>query len=113
MGSPRPIQNASFVDALTGETLSFLNLQDDGESFLVRPSSSPIRIFTWFFKYNGFNDWENAIFQRARAWAVRDGDVFVAAVPEPSTLLLLFGLIPSLGFFVGEKAPAKFRLIDR
>jgi hypothetical protein len=120
------VQNASFVDALTHETVSFLHLEDLKYGFwfdLAPPPSA----FTWAFKYSGFNDWENAIYQRHRAWVVRDGDVlapctekllicagapnsdmfyaevngrtaatFVATVPEPSTLLLLFGLIPSL-----------------
>ena len=62
------------------------------------------------FKYNGLNDWA-ATSMRARAWAVRDGDVLaackecadlagisVATVPEPSTLLLLFGLLPAILF---------------
>ena len=49
------------------------------------------------FKYTGLNDWENTI-QCERAWAVRDGDVLVATVPEPSTLLLLFGLLPAFLF---------------
>ena len=110
------VQNASFVDALTHETVSFLHLQDTKNLFwfdLAPPPSD----FTWAFKYNGFNDWA-AAFQRGRAWAVRDGDVFaactglicasaaatfVASVPEPSTLLLLFGLIPSLGFLRKRK----------
>ena len=96
------VQNASFVDALTGETVSFFNLQDQKRNFwfdLAPPPSD----FTWAFKYNGFNDWD-AAFQRSRAWAVRDGDVFAAAVPEPSTLLLLFGLIPSLVFLRKRKS---------
>ncbi len=39
---------------------------------------------------------------RARAWVVRDGDVF-AAVPEPSTLLLLVGLLPAFLFIKKRK----------
>jgi hypothetical protein len=56
------------------------------------------------FNYRGFNDWENAIFQRHRAWAVRDGDVLVTTVPEPSTLLLLSGLLPVLWFSMKRKS---------
>jgi PEP-CTERM motif len=117
------VQNASFVDALTHETVSFLHLQDTMRLFwfdLAPPPSD----FTWAFKYNGFNDWAAASI-RARAWAVRDGDVLavcdvndgivcadaartsVATVPEPSTLLLLFGLIPSLGFLRKRKKLGK------
>ena len=33
------VQNASFVDALTGETVSFLNLQDRKDELLVRSRS--------------------------------------------------------------------------
>ena len=103
------IQNASFVDALTHETVSFLHLEDLKWSFWFNLAPPPSE-YTWFFKYNGFNDW-NASWQRARAWAVRDGDVLatcrgcadvasisVATVPEPSTLLLLSGLLPAILF---------------
>jgi len=103
------IQNASFVDALTGEIVSFLNLQDLKTLFWTdfAPSiDSRGASYSWLFKYNGLNDWANTIF-RGKAWAVRDGDVFVATVSEPSTLLLLFGLIPSLGFFLTRKRLAK------
>jgi hypothetical protein len=96
------VQNASFVDPLTGETVSFLHLQDTKTLFWFDLAPPPSEGFTWAFKYSGFNDWAAASI-RARAWAVRDGDVFVAAVPEPSTLLLLFGLIPSLGFLRRRK----------
>ena len=57
------VQNASFVDALTHETVSFLHLEDLKYGFwfdLAPPPSD----FTWAFKYNGFNDWENAVYQR-------------------------------------------------
>ena len=81
------------VDALTGETVSFLNLKDLKMSFWT--DYGPITdsrgaVYSGLFKYDGFNDWANTIF-RGRAWAVRDGDVLVATVPEPSTLLLLLG----------------------
>ena len=94
------VQNASFVDALTGETASFLNLQDRKTNFwtdYVPFIDSRGASYSWMFKYTGFNDWANTI-QRERAWAVRDGDVLVATVPEPSTLLLLFGLLPAFLF---------------
>ena len=94
------VQNASFVDPLTGETVSFLNLQDIKRNFWS--DLDPRNGFTWVFKYTGFNDWENSI-QRARAWVVRDGDVLVAAVPEPSTLLLLSGLLPAFLFIKKRK----------
>jgi hypothetical protein len=94
------VQNASFVDALTGGTVSFLNLQDLKTNFwtdYVPFIDSGGASYSWMFKYSGFNDWANTI-QRGRAWAVRDGDVLVATVPEPSTLLLLFGLLPAFLF---------------
>ena len=94
------VQNASFVDGLTGETVSFLNLQDLKMSFWTDYgplTDSRGAVYSWLFKYDGFNDWANTIF-RGRAWAVRDGDVLVATVPEPSTLLLLLGLLPAFLF---------------
>jgi hypothetical protein len=109
------VQNASFVDALTGETVSFLNLEDLKTNFwtdYVPFIDSRGAIYSWMFKYTGFNDWANTIY-RGRAWAVRDGDVlaacedlicagaaatFVTTVPEPSTLLLLVGLLPAFLF---------------
>ena len=101
------VQNASFVDALTGETVSFLNLQGLKQNFWadLPPAPSPAP-YTWMFKYSGFNDWADA-FQLERAWVVRDGDV--AAIPpptgiaEPSTLLLLSGLLPGLWFALRRK----------
>ena len=96
------VQNASFVDALTGETVSFLNLQGQ-KQFSWFDLAPPPSNFTWTFNYRGFNDWENAIYQRHRAWAVRDGDVLVTTVPEPSTLLLLSGLLPGLWFAMKRK----------
>lgn len=94
------VQNASFVDALTGETVSFLNLQDLKFSFwtdFIPFINSGGASYSWRFKYTGFNDWDKTL-QQGRAWAVRDGDVLVATVPEPSTLLLLFGLLPAFLF---------------
>jgi len=103
------VQNASFVDALTGQTLSFLNLQDIKQSFWT--DLAPINDFTWYFTYLGFNDWADSIYQLGRAWAVRDGDVLVAVVPEPSTLLLLLsGLLPAL-FFWKERTSSRHRLL--
>ena len=105
------IQNASFVDALTGETVSFLNLQGQKRFswFDLAPPIVDGAEFTWAFKYSGFNDWENAIVQRHRAWAVRDGDVLVTSVPEPSTLLLLSGLLPGLWFSMKRKSVRRQR----
>jgi hypothetical protein len=91
------VQNASFIDALTGETVSFLNLEGQKRSFWTNHVPLLPAEFTWYFVYDGFNDWA-ASFQRGRAWAVRDGDVLVATVPEPSTLLLLSGLLPAFLF---------------
>src|SRR4030095_7462747 len=72
------VQNASFVDALTGKTVSFLNLQDIKRNFWedLPPAPKPAP-YTWMFKYTGFNDWAAAL-QLERAWAVRNGDVLVA-----------------------------------
>ena len=96
------VQNPSFVDALTGETVSFLHLEDVKRGFWFDLAPPPSN-FTWALKYNGFNDWESTM-QRHRAWAVRYGDVLVATVPEPSTLLLLFALIPSVAFLRKRKS---------
>jgi len=99
------VQNASFVDGSTGETVSFLNLQDvktlfwtDYAPFIDSRGAS----YSWLLKYDGFNDWANTIFV-GRAWAVRDGDVLVATVPEPSTLLLFLGLLPAFLFTKNRK----------
>lgn len=101
-------ENASFVDALTSQTVSFLNLQDVLEHFWT--DLAPINNFTWYLTSGGFNDWNNAIYQRGRAWAVRDGDVLVTAVPEPSTaLLLLSGLLPA--FLFGKKRKGRIWLV--
>ena len=92
------IQNARFVDALTGETVSFLNLEDLKTNFwtdYVPFIDSRGASYSWMFKYTGFNDWDKSL-QRGRAWAVRDGDVLAAEVPEPGTLLLLSGLLPAI-----------------
>src|SRR5687767_8380112 len=95
-----PWANASFVDPLTNETVSFLNLQGLRRGFW--DDLAPLGGFTWYFFYNGLNDWSNAVYGRGSAWAVRDGDVFVVPLPEPavvsepSTLLLLSGLLPGL-----------------
>lgn len=103
-------QNASFVDGLTGQTVSFLNLQDIKQSFWT--DLAPRNGGAFYFTYYGFNDWTNAFYQRGRAWAVRDGDVFVAAVPEPSTLLLLLsGLLPAL-LFGKKRTGSRQRLVD-
>ena len=95
--------NASFVDALTNETVSFLNLQGLKQNFWadLAPAPSPAP-YTWMFKYSGFNDWANTI-QLERAWVVRDGDVLVASIPEPGTLLLLAGLLPGLSYLLKRK----------
>jgi hypothetical protein len=74
------VQNASFVDALTGETVSFLNLEDLKVHFWTDFApyiDSRGAIYSWMFKYTGFNDWAATRFQ-GRAWAVRDGDVLIA-----------------------------------
>ena len=106
------VQNASFVDALTHETVSFLHLEDAQVRLLVRPS-----LLSSHPTSRGCSNTTDSMigktaFQRGRAWAVRDGDVlatcelsalalaatFVATVPEPSTLLLLSGLLPAFLF---------------
>jgi hypothetical protein len=99
--------NASFIDALTGDTVSFLNLQGSKRNFWadLPPAPSPAP-YTWMFKYTGFNDWA-ATLQLERAWAVRDGDVIVASVPEPSTPMLLAGLLLALGFSTSARSNQK------
>ena len=94
------VENASFVDALSGETVSFLNMQ--GQKRFSWFDLAPASNFTWAFKFSGFNDYEN-VHQRHRAWAVRDGDVLVTSVPEPSTLMLLSGLLPGLWFWMKRR----------
>lgn len=103
------VQNASFVDPLTGETVSFLNLEDLKRSFwtdhVPTQSTAP---YTWLFKYNGFNDWA-ATSNFERAWAVRDGDVLpvvsppTASVPEPGTLPLVGGVLFGLWLLFRRK----------
>ena len=58
------VQNASFVDALTGETVSFLHLEDLKTSFWSDfvPFIDSADYYTWMFKYTGFNDWANTRF---------------------------------------------------
>jgi len=97
------VQNASFVDPISGDTVSFLNLQDSKRNFWddLPPAPSPAP-YTWMFKYSGFNDWA-ATLQLERAWVVGDGDVLVASGPEPGTLLLLSGVVPGLWFCMKGK----------
>jgi hypothetical protein len=104
------VQNASFVDALTHETDSFLNLQGLKQAFWadLPPAPSPAP-YTWAFKYSGFNDWDAAL-QLHLAWAVRDGDVVVAAIPEPSTSLSAVLLLLALGF---SKRAASSRNVEK
>lgn len=100
------VQNASFVDPLTGDTVSFLNLEGLMRSFWTDYDSGVPSTFQ--FTYRGFNDVTN-LHNRERAWAVRDGDVLAAVpppttnIPEPSTLLLLSGLLPGLWFSIKRK----------
>jgi hypothetical protein len=75
--------NASFIDGLTGQSKSFLNLEDD--SFWY----SEAGVYTgWLFDYrDGLQYGDEQGDARAYAFAVRDGDV--AAVPVPSAVWLL------------------------
>ena len=106
-GADVAVQNASFIDALTGETVSFLNLQGLKQNFWadLAPAPKPAP-YTWMFKYSGFNDWA-ATLQLERAWVVRDGDVAAVPpptrIPEPSVLLLLSALLPGLWFSLRQK----------
>jgi hypothetical protein len=91
-----PNENATFLDALTGQLDSFLNLQGERRHFWTDSpdeSTSSKFLFTAF----GLND-AAASFFRGSAWAVREGDVLPTAIPEPSTLLLLAALLPGLWF---------------
>jgi hypothetical protein len=115
-GSQRPgsrgadwgLVNTSFIDALTGERVPFLNLryEDVFDGFWTNREANPS--YGWAFLHRGFND---AAFKTywAGAWAVRDGDVGgvtppaqtpvdPAQVPEPPLWALLLGLLPALRY---------------
>jgi hypothetical protein len=112
-GSQRPgtegvdwgLVNASFVDALTGQTASFLNLRYEDVFDGLWTNREANANYGWAFLHRGFND---AAFKTywAGAWAVRDGDVLVApppdpggdpvGIPEPPLWALLIGLLPAL-----------------
>ena len=81
------VQNASFVDALTDETVSFLHLQDLKVGSLVRPRSSPIQ-FHVGVQIQRIQRLGKCDFQRHRAWVVRDGDVLA-----PCTESTLFAAV--------------------
>jgi hypothetical protein len=101
--------NTSFVDAVTGERVPFLNLGYDDvfDGFWTDRDQSPN--YGWAFLHRGFSD---AAFKTywAGAWAVRDGDVAgalpppgpapgpvePAVVPEPPLWALLLALVPVL-----------------
>lgn len=85
--------STTFIDAATGETKQFTNVQD---GYWYREEAGNPPIGAWFF---GFNTGVQGTFNKASsyyAWAVRDGDV--AAVPLPSTLFLFgSGLLGLMG----------------
>jgi len=101
--------NTGFVDALTGQTVSFANLryEDVFDGFWTNREANAS--YGWAFLHRGFND---AAFKTywAGAWAVRDGDVAAApppppdpggdptGIPEPPLWALLLGLLPALRY---------------
>jgi hypothetical protein len=75
--------NASFIDGLTGETKSFMNVDDDPFWFADAGVNTG-----WLFDFrNGLQYGNEQGDARAYVFAVRDGDV--AAVPVPSAVWLM------------------------
>ena len=81
--------NTSFTDALTGDTVSFIDL--NRAVYWLGTEYAPNTGGAWYFftgyggqNYSNKND-------NFYAWAVRDGDIGAvdATVPEPSTLAIL------------------------
>jgi hypothetical protein len=108
--------NRSFVDAVTGERVPFLNLryEDVFDGFWTNREANPS--YGWAFLHRGFND---AAFKTywAGAWAVRNGDVLAepppppppvdpGQVPEPSTWALLLAGFAAM-FAVTRRRPRR------
>jgi hypothetical protein len=83
------VTNTSFVDGLSGDTVSFENLQNH-----LYWSGTEVNLsYAWaLWTFTGFHD-SNGKPNLSYAWAVRDGDVAStpgpSPIPEPTTLLLL------------------------
>lgn len=77
--------NTNFVDGL-GNEVSFENLIANWY-WSGTPAYNPYDVFTFRFDYGGQN--HSPAHPYHFAWAVRDGDVGPAPVPEPSTIFLL------------------------
>jgi hypothetical protein len=114
-GSPRPgvegvdwgLVNTSFIDALTGRTVSFLNLRYEDVFSGMWTNTEVNSQYAWAYLFRGFND---AAFKPywAGAWAVRDGDVIAVepppdngggdpgTIPVPATVALLMSLLPGM-----------------
>lgn len=119
--------NTSFKDAITGQTVSFQNLQytDVLSGFWTNTAVPANTDYAWAFLFRGFNDAAYQPGYWAGAWAVHEGDVAALlgpgisdpivggggdpapvvapaadpnGVPEPGTLALLAGLLPGLWF---------------
>lgn len=86
--------NTSFVDAGTGLTVSFLNVQDGVvsagayrrvKSYHFAEDAFDASDYTyydaWFFCSNGSQGKNDKGLDQAFAWAVRDGDVAAVTVP--------------------------------
>ncbi len=81
--------NTSFTDALTGDTVSFIDL--NRTAYWSGTEYAPGSDGAWRFRtgngYQSTSDKGNGNY----AWAVRDGDIGAvdATIPEPSTLAIL------------------------
>jgi hypothetical protein len=94
-GTDWGLTNTSFVDGVSGDLVSFENLQNDA---YWSGHEVNLRYATALFTASGFNDSDGKPSLHL-AWAVRDGDVArtpgpddplpPGSVPEPATLLLL------------------------
>ena len=91
-------ESVSFIDALTGEKVSFFNLASEhhwsDESYIDDTTGN-----SWYFHFDNGLQSRKSNSSGAAAWAVRDGDVIAATrIPEPATLAIFCLGLAYLGY---------------